>query len=217
MKKIIIFDLDGTLVNTITDVGVSCNYALKQLNFPQHELRYYNDFVGGNLEQFISKTLPVQDRNEKNISQVKNLYREYYMNHNMDYSKPFDGIESVVQELLNCNCKIYINTNKGQDLSENLVSKMFPNFTFSGIVGYQDKLPNKPDPTGVYNILSMEKAKKSECIYIGDTSTDLKTAENAGIECIYCTWGQGKNDDLEKFSPKFICNSPLEIIKAVKG
>lgn len=129
MKKLCIFDFDGTLVNTITDVALSFNKALKKCGFKEHDLKEYKHFVGGNLENVVSKVLG-ENRTEENISKVKNIYLDIYSKSDKINTKPYENIKETLQELQNKKVKIAINTNKKQELTEELCKKMFPEINF---------------------------------------------------------------------------------------
>lgn len=215
-KLLVIFDLDGTLIDTIADVGKSCNKALQHYDFPTHDISYYESCVGGNLETFIAKILPPSTINEENINKVKKLYREFYKKHCCDATEAYKGVLDVLVQLREDGHKIAVNTNKGQGLSELVLHKIFKGFSFDDVVGYVEEYPHKPDPSGVHRIIEKLEWKNKACVYVGDTITDLRTAENANIPCIYCTWGQGNANDIELSTPKYIVQNPYELLVYIK-
>lgn len=201
MKKLVIFDFDGTLVDTITDVGICFNEALRECNFPQHSLDRFGSFVGGNLETIVSKMLPSDQITEENITQVKTLYRKLYLNSSKPNTKPYPGMMELLYELKQKGVTLAVNSNKGQDLLDDMVEKMFPPDFFSAVVGYHESRPSKPDPYGVDMICMQAGYTREDAIYVGDGKSDLDTAENAGIPCLFVMWGQSTEEVKQNSRP----------------
>lgn len=215
MYKVCIFDLDGTLIDSIVDVAYACNFALEYHGFPKNEISRYKYFVGGKLENFIGKALPEGKKTTENIDRVKVTYKKYYAEHSCDRTIIFDGVRELLRKLSDNGIRVCVNSNKAQDLIELILGKMFPDFHFDEVIGYLKDLPPKPHPDGVYKIAGKFGAQLSECVYIGDTKTDIATAQNAGIDCVCVTWGQGAVEELMKCSPACIVSSAEEIGKLV--
>lgn len=194
-QKLCIFDFDGTLVNTIKDVAICFNEALKQCDFETHKIEEYKYFVGGNLETVVSRLLPASKRNEENINKVKKIYYDIYMNSTKPNTKPYEGIVQVLEKLQENGVKLAINTNKKQFLTEELCRKFFPNINFIKIIGYSEDYPSKPNPKGVLDILNISQCFNKNTFYIGDGKTDLDTAQNANVNAILVKWGQAKDED----------------------
>lgn len=210
-KKLVIFDFDGTLVDTITDVGICFNEALLRCGFPTHPIEMYTHFVGGNLETVVSRLLPRECISDENIDNVKTIYRELYLSSCKPNTKPFSGIVDLLYTLQNSGVKVAIHTNKAQLLVDDLCERFFKQISFVGIWGYNPNFPSKPDAFGVNQIMEKASVLPSESVYVGDGLTDVLTSENAGIDCIYVTWGQGKPGDTESDAVKHIVNEVSEL------
>lgn len=195
MNRLIIWDFDGTAVDTITDVAISFNEALRSNGFPEHPIKAFDRFVGGDLETVVSRMLPQGQITEDNITRVKTLYRKLYLASDKPNTKPYPGMMELMCELKEKGYRQAINSNKGQMLLDDMVSRMFPQGFFDAVVGYEESRPSKPDPYGVRMICQGCKMDISDAVYIGDGKSDIATAANAGIPCVFVTWGQGKPED----------------------
>lgn len=195
MRKLLIFDFDGTLVDTITDVGLCFNQALGENGFPVHRLETFSRFVGGDLETVISKMLPPGQATPENLADVKASYRKLYSESAKKNTRPYPGICHLLWELKDAGFYIAINSNKGQGLLDQLVKSLFPDRFFDAVIGYEEARPPKPSPYGVELICEMCGCSITEAMYIGDGKSDIDTAANAGIPCIFVLWGQGTEAD----------------------
>ncbi len=192
VKKLLIFDCDGTLLDTLEDVTICFNAALGECGFPTHDLAFVQSTVGGNLEQIVSRLLPPDEATEENVDQVKNAYKRIYAASDKSHTKPYEGILAVLTELAEEGYVLAVNTNKSQTLAEEVLASRFPSVDFAMIAGYDDSRPSKPDPFGVHMIRDECGVDASDAVYIGDGATDLETASRAGVDCIWVSWGQGK-------------------------
>ncbi len=214
MKKICIFDFDGTLMNTITDVAICFNKSLEKFGYNAHPIELYNNFVGGNLEIVIEKLLKYNQTKistKKNINDIKQYYSNLYLNCKKENTKPYDGIIELLKKLQDKRILLAINTNKKQILTEELCKKFFYDIKFEKIIGYVNDYPSKPNPTAVYDILKYTNLDKKDAVYIGDGLSDVKTAENAGIDAIFVEWGQGKEEDKNSEIVKFVAKEAKDI------
>lgn len=195
MKKLLIFDCDGTLVDTIKDVGICFNAALDFYGFPVYALEEYDGFVGGNLETIVTRLLPENARSKENVDKVKTKYRELYSNSDKPNTLPYPGIVEALDKLKQEGFVLGVNTNKGQALTDELLAKVFKKDLFASVVGYEESRPSKPDPCGVEMICAACNMPKNQAVYIGDGRSDINTAANAQIPCVFVTWGQGTEAD----------------------
>lgn len=211
MKKLLIFDCDGTLVDTIQDVAICFNGALEHFGFPTYPIQDYGRIVGGNLETIVSRLLPEDARTVENIDNVKTKYRALYSASDKPNTKPFAGIVEALDILKAEGFVLSINTNKGQALTDALIEKVFKKDLFTSVVGYEESRPSKPDPYGVEMICSECNIPKSQAVYIGDGRSDINTAHNAQIPCVFVTWGQGTEEDSRDPRIAAVVNSVREL------
>lgn len=192
---LVIFDLDGTLLDTIGDVAHCFNEALLRNGFPAWPVEEYSRLVGGDLETIVARLLPEESRDRASIDSVKGLYRKLYAESDKPQTHPYEGIPELLDGLSSRAVSLAINTNKGQVLAEGCMRRFFP--TFEGmIVGYDEGRPSKPNPFGVTAILTATGHPASRTLYVGDGLTDLRTAQSSGISFAYVTWGQGCDREL---------------------
>lgn len=211
MKKLVIFDLDGTLLNTISDLANSTNYALSQLSFPTHEIAQYNFMVGNGINKLFERALPEGYKTEEYVLRVRNLFLPYYDKHNADESRPYSGIEKLLEFLQSKGIMIAVASNKYQSATQKLVAQYFPKINFIAVFGQREGIRVKPDPTIIYDILEIAKTDKQDVLYIGDSGVDMQTAKNAGVDACGVTWGFRPKEELASFSPKYIVDAPEAI------
>lgn len=215
MKSLLIFDLDGTLLDTIGDLATSTNYALTLCGFPTHETPAYRFFIGNGINNLFEKALPEGSKTPENILMVRQLFLEYYGAHNSELTVPYSGITELLQSLQNKGIKLAVASNKYHKATEILIQHFFPEIRFAAVFGQREGVPTKPDPTIIQDILSITKVDKNEVLYIGDSGVDMQTAQNAGIDAVGVTWGFRPRAELEEFSPKYFVDKPLEILGIV--
>lgn len=194
MKKLAIFDFDGTIFNSITDVIICFNKALSVNGFPTLTYEEYIEILGGNIDELVS--LSLKDKNTpENMELVKNTYDEIYGTSNRENSLPFDGMYEVLLELQKKGILLAINSNRKNDSIKKFIGKYYSDIDFKAIEGHNPAYPSKPRPCGVKKMLHKLKVSKDDAIYIGDSSTDIKTAKNAEIDCVIVKWGYGDPED----------------------
>lgn len=210
---IIIFDLDGTLINTIDDLGQACNHALQACGFPVHKIADYPQLVGNGINRLIERALPVENRNETTVSRMREYFVPYYDAHNCDLTRPYDGIPELLLSLKKAGHTMAVASNKYQTATEKIVTHFFPN-TFDIVLGERENVPRKPNPQIVWDILSNVK-ETSEIIYIGDSLVDAETAKAAGATLVLCTWGFCTEEQLKTANPNYMINHPSELLNIV--
>ena len=181
MKKLVIFDLDGTLLNTIADLAHSTNYALNKLGYPTHEIEKYNFMVGNGIDKLFERALPEGEKSKENVLRVRKEFVPYYDIHNADDSRPYPGIPELLSYLQDAGIQITVASNKYQAATQKLIDHYFPEIHFTAVFGQREGIKVKPDPTVVFDILEVAKVTKEEVLYVGDSGVDMQTAANAGV------------------------------------
>ena len=219
MNKItaVIFDLDGTLLNTLEDLTNSTNYALKYFDYPQRTIEEVRNFVGNGVAKLIERAIP-NGKNNENFDKCLEIFKENYAKNMNNKTAPYSGIIELLQNLKSKNYKIAVVSNKFDAAVKELCKKYFPNL-IDIAAGENEKLgiKKKPAPDTVNQVLEIFKIPNTQAIYIGDSEVDIMTAQNAQMPCISVTWGFKDKDFLLKNNAKIIINSPDEIISILEN
>ena len=214
---LIIFDLDGTLINTIDDLGQACNHALSACGFPTHKIEDYPRLVGNGINKLIERALPEEHRNEATVLRLREYFVPFYDQHNCDLTRPYDGIPELLQTLKAAEHTLAVASNKYQAATEKIVSHFFPN-TFDVVLGERAGIPRKPDPQVVWDILASLPSTinhKPSTLYVGDSLVDAATAKAANLPFVACTWGFCTKEQLLTVTPDHMVNHPSEIINQI--
>ena len=215
MKKLIIFDLDGTLLNTIADLAQSTNHALQTLGYPAHPESAYHFMVGNGINKLFERALPEGEKTEENVLRVRREFIPYYDVHNADKSRPYPGIPELLDQLQEKGMQLAVASNKYQSATTKLIAHYFPTIRFTAVFGQREGVNVKPDPTIVHDILDIAKVSKEEVLYVGDSGVDMQTAIHANITSCGVTWGFRPRAELETFHPDYIVDKAEEIIESV--
>lgn len=167
MKKLIIFDLDGTLLNTIADLAQSTNHALQALGYPTHPESAYNFMVGNGINKLFERALPKGEKSEENVLRVRKEFVPYYDVHNADKSRPYPGIPELLEQLQEKGMILAVASNKYQSATVKLISHYFPNIRFTAVFGQREGVNVKPDPTVVHDILDITRISREDVLYVG--------------------------------------------------
>ena len=213
MKKLIIFDLDGTLLNTIADLAQSTNYALHKLGFPTREESAYPLMVGNGINKLFERALPEGAKTEENVLRVRKEFIPHYNDHNTDKSQPYAGIPELLHRLSERGVMLAVASNKYHSATEKLISYYFPHIPFVAVLGQREGIPPKPDPAIVYDILAIAHASKEETLYVGDSGVDMQTAINSGVTACGVTWGFRPKSELEKYQPSYLADKTEDILE----
>ena len=212
MKKLVIFDLDGTLLDTIADLAESANHALKQLGYPTRDVETIRTFVGNGVNKLLFRALPDEEKTEENMMRMRAHFVPYYDAHNADLSAPYPGIVALLEELQAKGLRMAVASNKYQEATVKLVKHYFPMIDFVEVLGQREGINVKPDPTIVFDILKKAGVSKEETLYVGDSGVDMQTAINAGVDAIGVTWGFRPRTELEDFHPMGLIDQAEELL-----
>lgn len=213
MKKLVIFDLDGTLLNTIADLAAATNQALRHFGYPTHETEAYRFFVGNGINKLFERALPDCERTEENILKIRSRFIPYYDEHNADLSRPYPGIPELLSTLQQQEIRMAVASNKYQAATRKLISHYFPEINFVEVLGQREGIPAKPDPSIVYDIMRKAEVKNEEVLYVGDSNVDMQTAHHAGVTAIGVAWGFRPRTELEALHPAHILEKAEELLQ----
>jgi len=216
MIKLVIFDLDGTLLNTITDLAVSTNYALEQNGFPIHPIESYKYFVGNGINKLFERVLPEGFKTTNSILRIRETFLPYYDKHNTDHTVPYKGICDLLFALQEKGIMLAVASNKYQIATEKLINQLFPNISFVAVFGQREDIPVKPAPIIVYDILEIAQVSPFETLYVGDSGVDIQTAANANVQSVGVTWGFRPREELISFGATNIADSPNDILTLIQ-
>lgn len=211
MIKAVIFDLDGTLVNSLEDLATAGNHALNFFGFPTHETEKYKYFVGNGMSNLIYRILPEKSRDEETHKMVLDEFLKYYKLHSNDKTYVYSGIKELICVLKSKNIKVAVVTNKAHGPAAEVIAATLPN-TFDLVFGQRPEIPTKPDPT--LTLMAMEElgVAPNECVFIGDSGMDVKTGVNSGALPVGVLWGFRKADELLENGAKHLINEPSQLL-----
>ncbi|MCH5228765.1 MAG: HAD-IA family hydrolase [Muribaculaceae bacterium] len=210
MKKLAIFDLDGTLLNTISDLGKACNYALEKMGFATHPIQAYAYMVGNGVRNLMKRAQ--QDADEETIDKMLEYFKSYYNEHCLDTTKPYPGILELLENLKNQGVALAVASNKYQEATDKIISGCFPQFDFVAVEGQKEGRHRKPDPSIIFSILEKYPVAKKEVLYIGDSGVDIECAKRACVESIGVSWGFRSAAELRMANADFVVTRPAEIL-----
>ncbi|MCQ2793222.1 MAG: HAD-IIIA family hydrolase [Bacilli bacterium] len=213
-KSLLIFDMDGTILNTLDDLRNSVNFSLAKHGFPLRSLEQIRLAIGNGIAMLVKRSLPINVDNET-YKNVLYDFEKHYALHNSDLTKAYDGMLETLIELKNKGYKLAVSTNKIENVAQELVNKIYPNI-FEMVAGDNNKRKKKPAPDSIFDIIqNLNISNKREVIYIGDTEVDYQTAKNAGIECILVSYGYRTVNELTEMNLdiKKIIHSPKYLAK----
>ncbi len=214
-KRLVIFDLDGTLLNTIEDLGHAANYALERHGFATHAIASYPYFVGNGVRRLITRVLPEDHRTDEIIDDVLRDFKEYYDEHCTDYTKPYAGMPELLQDLTDRNVMMAVASNKYQKATSKIISHCFPDVNFMAVMGQRDGVNVKPDPSVIFSILAQAHMEKTQTLYVGDSGVDMEAGRRACIDTVGVTWGFRSVKELVENHANIIVSNPEEILTIV--
>jgi phosphoglycolate phosphatase len=216
MTDLYIFDLDGTLVNSVFDLADSVNKVLDSHGYPTHDTEKYKYFVGNGTVKLIERALPEGERTEENIMSLHSEFSEVYRKNALNKTRPYDGIKELLKELKRKGVRLAVASNKPDEFTKEIVFTLLGKDTFDCVRGKLDGIPAKPEPDILYGIMNKLGNNSNNTFMIGDSDVDVITAHNAGLKCIGCTWGFRGRAELENAGADFVCDTPEEILDKVQ-
>ncbi len=211
MIKTVIFDLDGTLLNTLEDLKEAANFALSEFGYPKRSLEEIRCFVGNGVRKLIERAVPEAC---ENIDECLCVFKKNYSENMCNNTVPYNGILKILKDLQDNGVKIGVVSNKFDSAVKELCKKYFGNLVDIA-VGQSDDVPKKPAPEGVFKVMKELGAEKISTVYIGDSEVDVQTAKNSGLPCIGVTWGFRNKNDLQ--GADYIIDNPCDIISVIRS
>ncbi|MBR3948871.1 MAG: HAD family hydrolase [Clostridia bacterium] len=214
MYKAVIFDLDGTLLNTLTDLYNSVNHALRTFGFPERTIDEVRRFIGNGVKKLMERSTPVGTDEETN-AECLDVFREHYLLHMADNTAPYEGVNELIEKLRENGIKTAVVSNKLHPAVVGLCKDYFPGIECA--IGVSVEEERKPNPVNVLKVLDVFGITADECIYVGDSEVDVQTAHNASLKCIGVTWGFRDEKELIENGADFIAHNTDEVLKQVSG
>jgi phosphoglycolate phosphatase len=208
--RAVLFDLDGTLADTLADLANATNWALAQLGCPTHLLDAYRYKVGDGARELCARALPADKQHL--VDDAVRLMRAHYDKHCFELTRLYDGIPGLVSALTECHCKMAVLSNKPDDFTKRMVAHYFKPSPFEAVRGQLPNVPLKPDPTAALQIAAELGVPPAQWLYLGDTNTDMRTAHAAGISPVGVLWGFRDREELIESGAKHLVNKPSEVL-----
>ena len=211
MIKGIIFDVDGTTLDTLNDLYESFNKTLKEFGMPYQSKEQIRMGVGRGSKVLVEKCTP-EGTDEETKKKVESVFGRIYNENYNNTTVPYEGVVELLKTLESKGIRLAINSNKGDSFVKGLVEKNFPDISFTEVMGARDDVARKPDPQGPELIIKEMGIKKEEVMYVGDSDVDIKTAKNTGVTSVGCLWGFRDRETLENAGADIIISAPLELL-----
>lgn len=211
MKHAVIFDLDGTLLNTLGDLRAATNHALEVRGLPPHSMEEIRQFIGNGIRLLICRAMP-EGTPEAEIDAALDDFKAYYAAHIHDRTVPYDGIPQLLTALRKRGIKVAVLSNKIDSASQQLIEYFFPGKT-DVVFGEHVGVPRKPDPTSCRMVMQRLGVQPEQVLYVGDSGTDMQTAKNAGLYAVGVTWGFRSKEVLLEYGADILVHRPEQILQ----
>lgn len=215
-NRLAIFDLDGTLLDTIGDLAEACNYMLGLRGLDSHTREEYRKMVGNGILRLVERALPENLRTPEYVAEARQDFVAYYVDHIDCYTYPYEGIREVLHSLQEDGWVLAVASNKFDAGTKTLVANIFPEVAFKTIYGNREGFPLKPDAALLELIMTECGATPETTVMVGDSGVDIQTAQAAGVRSVGCSWGFRPRTELEEFGADFIVDNPLEILQILE-
>jgi phosphoglycolate phosphatase len=209
--QLVIFDLDGTLLDSVEDIAASTNCALRQMGYPTHPVSSFNWFVGNGIARLFERALPLGEATDENIARMRACFTDRYKDHMTDATRPYAGVPELLSELHQKGIKLAVASNKYHAATEQLVAHYSPDLPFVSVIGHLKGKATKPDPSIVQEILDKSGIPAENTVFVGDSGVDMQTAINSHTIACGVSWGLRPRSELESFKPTFLVDSPAEL------
>jgi len=210
-QKCVLFDLDGTLVDSLVDLADSMNRVLNRQGLPSHPTQAYRYFVGDGIIKLAQRALPAEARQEEIIEDCARKMRQEYALHWADTTRPYPGIAELLDTLAGRGIQMAILSNKPDALTQEVVRTLLPQWDFAAVAGAKETFPRKPDPAGALRIASLLQREPADFLYLGDTNTDMQTARAARMFAIGALWGFRTAEELKEHGAQALISVPSEL------
>ena len=213
MYKVVFFDLDGTLLDTLDDLADSVNEMLREFSCPERSLDEVRLFVGNGMKTLVKRSVP-ENFDMSRLTSAYEFFRQSYKKNMRNKTRPYDGIVQCLEQLKALGITVAVTSNKNDDAVKGLCKEYFGSLVTLA-VGAREGVPSKPDPAMVNNVIKELNLEKADCIFVGDSDTDIITAKNAGLKSIGVLWGFRDRETLEKAEADFVISRTEDILKIV--
>jgi phosphoglycolate phosphatase len=210
-RKCVLFDLDGTLVDSLADLAHSMNRVLTEQGLPPHPVHAYRYFVGNGISTLVQRALPAEAQQQDFIKECAHKMRQEYALHWADTTRPYPGIAELLDALTAGEIEMAILSNKPDKLTKEVVRTLLPDWNFVAVAGARETIPKKPDPAGALRIASLLHRDPADFLYLGDTNTDMQTARAARMFAIGALWGFRTADELKENGAQALLAVPIEL------
>ena len=211
--KGVIFDLDGTLINSVEDIADAMNTMLEQNNLPTHNLKTYQGFLGSGIKVLLKKAIAEKSNEKEFMGKCWNEMIAIYTSNCTNKTKPYNGIIDLLDTIVSQKIKIAILTNKADHLAKKIVAELFSTYNFEAVIGLTSEETKKPNPITALQISKLFGMNPKEILFVGDSGIDMQTATNAGMFGVGVTWGYRDKNELIANGAKFILNQPSDLFK----
>ena len=215
MFQTVIFDLDGTILNTLEDLAASGNWLCREMGWPEHTVDEYRHLVGNGMRNLVARLDP-SGEDDPRLDELLAIYMDYYGQHSMEYTAPYPGIPEILTEIKNKGVRVAVCSNKGDRFCGEMVEHYFPG-VFHVIRGKRDGVPVKPDPASVCQVMEEMGADRTATLYVGDSNVDMETARNAGLVSCGVIWGFRGREELQTAGAVHLADTAEQLKALILG
>ncbi|NLC67883.1 MAG: HAD family hydrolase [Clostridiaceae bacterium] len=210
--KAVIFDLDGTLLDSIEDLADSMNTVLEEAGYPAHDIETYKYYVGNGMKNLVLQSLPESHKDSRSVEHFIQRMQEEYSRRWNKKTRPYDGIPELLDKLREKNIQVAVLSNKPDKFTKLIVKELLSSWHFSAVYGDREGIPKKPDPGGALEIAGMLGLQPKNILYLGDTGVDMQTANNAGMFAVGALWGFRKKEEILSNGAAALISNPLDLL-----